>query len=47
MTGYFPFHLGMQQGVINKYVPKFMPADVKTLPESLKEMGYATHIVGK
>ena len=47
MTGYFPYHLGMQHGVITKYQPKYMPVGVKTLPESLKEMGYATHMVGK
>ena len=47
MTGYFPYHMGMQQGAIEKFQPKFMPGDIKTLPEGLKDMGYVTHMVGK
>lgn len=47
MTGYYPYHIGMQHGIVNKYQPKFMPKDKDSLPEALKKLGYATHMVGK
>lgn len=47
MTGYYPFHIGMQHGIVNRYQPKFMPKELETLPEALKKQGYATHMVGK
>jgi arylsulfatase A-like enzyme len=47
MTGYYPYHIGMQHGIVNRYQPKFMPKDKETLPEALKKVGYATHMVGK
>lgn len=47
MTGYYPFHIGMQHGIVNRYQPKYMPKEKETLPEALKKLGYATHMVGK
>lgn len=47
LTGYYPFHIGMQHGIINKYQPKFMPDDKETLPAALRNLGYATHMIGK
>jgi len=47
MTGYYPFHMGMQRGVISKFQSRYLPIDKETLPEALKKLGYATHMVGK
>ncbi|KAL4224867.1 hypothetical protein ACF0H5_015563 [Mactra antiquata] len=47
MTGYYPFHIGMQHGIVNRYQPKYMPQELETLPEALKKVGYSTHMVGK
>ncbi|XP_053404317.1 arylsulfatase B-like isoform X2 [Mercenaria mercenaria] len=47
MTGRYPFHTGMQNGIIRPLKPDFLPTDFKTLPEELKNLGYSTHIVGK
>lgn len=47
MTGYYPYHLGMQHGIVNRFQPKYLPKDKETIPEALKKLGYATHMVGK
>lgn len=47
MSGYFPFHTGLQHGVIMPEQQAYLPANLTTLPESLKQLGYATHAVGK
>ncbi|EDO32709.1 predicted protein [Nematostella vectensis] len=47
MTGKYPIHLGTQHGVILPGQPMGLPLDSSTLPEQLKQQGYATHIVGK
>ena len=39
--------LGMFHGVIRPSEPYGVSLDEKLLPEYLKELGYATHIVGK
>ena len=39
--------LGMQHGVIMGGQPFGVGLDEKLLPQYLKEMGYATHAVGK
>ncbi|XP_046566683.1 LOW QUALITY PROTEIN: arylsulfatase B-like [Haliotis rubra] len=47
MTGYFPFHTGLQDGVIRPTSPGFVPIKFTLLPQKLKELGYSTHAVGK
>ncbi|XP_064623534.1 arylsulfatase B-like [Lineus longissimus] len=47
MTGMYPFRSGMQHRVIRPLQPKGVPTNFTFLPEKLKEVGYATHIVGK
>ena len=39
--------LGLQHGVIYGSQPYGLPLSEKIMPQWLKELGYATHIVGK
>ncbi|XP_052786417.1 arylsulfatase B-like isoform X2 [Mya arenaria] len=47
MTGYYPFHTGLQHNVILVNTPGYLPSNFTTLPQKLKEIGYTTHMVGK
>ncbi|KAK7098575.1 hypothetical protein V1264_002834 [Littorina saxatilis] len=47
MTGYFPYHTGLQHGVILEGEPRYVPTNFTMLPKLLKTAGYATHMVGK
>nr|KAG5692144.1 hypothetical protein BaRGS_020692 [Batillaria attramentaria] len=47
MTGYFPYHTGLQHGVILEGQPRYVPSNFTMLPQLLKKVGYKTHIVGK
>ncbi|XP_077991176.1 arylsulfatase B-like [Glandiceps talaboti] len=47
MTGYFPFRIGFQHGVLLKNQPAGLPLDTPTIAESLKQQGYMTYMVGK
>lgn len=47
MTGVYPFKVGLQRGVFLPSVPECSPLDLAFLPQKLKELGYATHMVGK
>ncbi|KAI8491914.1 hypothetical protein Bbelb_302870 [Branchiostoma belcheri] len=47
MTGYFPYHVGMQHMAMLPAQPSGVPSHFPFLPEKLKELGYATHVVGK
>ncbi|KAK7098549.1 arylsulfatase B-like [Littorina saxatilis] len=47
MSGYFPFHTGLQHLVILPAQKVGLPANLTTLPDELKKRGYATHAVGK
>ncbi|XP_052786419.1 arylsulfatase B-like [Mya arenaria] len=47
MTGYYPFHTGLQHDVIHPSTPGYLPANFTTLPQKLKHLGYTTHMVGK
>lgn len=38
---------GLQHGVIHPPVPAALPLDERTMASALKEVGYATHLVGK
>ncbi|XP_048247762.1 arylsulfatase I-like [Haliotis rufescens] len=47
MSGKFPYHTGLQDSVIFIDQPKYMPANLTTIPQRLKTLGYDTHMVGK
>ncbi|XP_071094086.1 arylsulfatase B-like [Haliotis cracherodii] len=47
MSGYYPFKTGLQHLVIVNYQPVCLPLNITILPQKLKELGYATHIIGK
>ncbi|XP_070202815.1 arylsulfatase J-like isoform X1 [Littorina saxatilis] len=47
LTGKYPFKMGLQHSVFSALRNNSMPTDVSILPEHLKELGYATHYVGK
>lgn len=47
MTGKHPIHTGMQHTVLFGAEPRGLPLTEKILPQYLKELGYATRIVGK
>lgn len=47
MTGKYPFKLGMQGAPIAEGSPNSLPLKEKLLPQYLKDLGYATNLVGK
>ncbi|KAL5006580.1 hypothetical protein ScPMuIL_015386 [Solemya velum] len=47
MTGLYPYHTGLQHAVIHPARPECLPRNLELLPQKLKKLGYATHIVGK
>ncbi|XP_078610731.1 arylsulfatase B-like [Branchiostoma floridae x Branchiostoma japonicum] len=47
MTGYFPYHVGTQHLVFFPFQAQGIPSNFSFLPEKLKDLGYATHMVGK
>lgn len=47
MTGRHPIHTGMQHTVLYAAEPRGLPLAERLLPEHLRHLGYATHIVGK
>ncbi|XP_071116042.1 arylsulfatase B-like [Haliotis cracherodii] len=46
LTGYYPHRIGLQYQVIN-YGDRSLPLTFDLLPRKLKDLGYATHMVGK
>lgn len=47
LTGYYPIHTGMQEGVIAASTPYGLPLHFSTIAQRFKEIGYATHLSGK
>ncbi len=47
MTGRYPMRQGLQVGVVRPWANYGLPLDERTLPQALKEAGYATAICGK
>lgn len=47
MTGRYPMRFGMQVGVVRPWAQHGLPLDERTLPQALRDAGYATAIVGK
>jgi arylsulfatase A-like enzyme len=47
MTGRYPMRHGLQVGVVRPWAQYGLPLDERTLPQALKEAGYATAIAGK
>ncbi|XP_046545775.1 arylsulfatase B-like [Haliotis rubra] len=47
MSGMYPFHAGMQHMALNRDQTVCVPLNYTFLPQELKKLGYATHIIGK
>ncbi|XP_067658819.1 arylsulfatase B-like [Haliotis asinina] len=47
MSGMFPFHVGMQHKVLLPGQAVCVPLNYTFLPQELKKLGYATHMIGK
>jgi arylsulfatase A-like enzyme len=47
MTGRYPMRYGLQVGVVRPWADYGLPLNERTLPQALKEAGYATAIIGK
>lgn len=47
LTGRYPMRLGLQVGVVRPWARYGLPLEERTLPQALREAGYATAIVGK
>jgi arylsulfatase A-like enzyme len=47
LTGRYPMRHGLQTGVVRPWAQYGLPPDERTLPQALREVGYATAIVGK
>jgi arylsulfatase A-like enzyme len=47
LTGRHPMRQGLQVGVVRPWADYGLPLDERTLPQALKQAGYATWIVGK
>lgn len=47
LTGLYPIHTGMQQSIILAAEPWGLSPKVKVMPETFKDLGYETHMVGK
>ncbi len=47
MTGRYPMRHGLQVGVVRPWAQYGLPLEERTLPQALKEAGYATAICGK
>jgi len=47
LTGRYPIHIGLNEGIISPMEPHGLPTDVETLADLLLAAGYSTHAVGK
>ncbi len=47
LTGRYPLRHGLQVGVVRPWAEHGLPLDERTLPQALREAGYATAIFGK
>jgi arylsulfatase A-like enzyme len=47
LTGRYPMRYGLQSGVVRPWADYGLPLDERTLPQALKDAGYATWISGK
>jgi len=47
LTGRYPIHIGLNEGIISPMEPHGLPTDVETLADLLLAAGYSTHAVGR
>jgi len=47
MTGKYPFHIGLQHGILGRREPHGLSINYTLLPEMLQNNNYSTHMIGK
>ena len=47
MSGRYPYHTGLQRGVIRPPQPYGLPLNITTIAQRLNTAGYSTHAIGK
>ncbi|GFV77897.1 arylsulfatase B [Trichonephila clavipes] len=47
LTGQYPIRLGLQHYVLRANEPSALPLEMNTMPQYFKDLGYATHMIGK
>ncbi|KAL8618779.1 hypothetical protein ACOMHN_000207 [Nucella lapillus] len=47
LSGFYPYHMGLQHDSLRATQKAYMPGNITTLPQHLQKLGYRTHMAGK